>query len=1210
MINEKLQALGRWKLGLKTETPVAVIDKIEFVDHIYITEARLSSDLLNDASIKAAARYAGVVLSKPRGDELSIGGQGLLWWLGDAEGKGKVFYGASALTFNSVSFANAITTVLAAPSAITVGTLGSLPGTYSAEHSFQTQRRVISKICDAFGAEFRVNPDFTLDADDPSNMYKTTPETLVARRLRGSDPSVQGLVAERVVYEEDFEDYTTKVVLAAEGTGDTLVTAERSLSSVPYTDPQGNSIDRTRIINEPETDQTNAGARAQLQLNRFSQTRRNLRIVLEDFWVAGSLQVGDNIWVWDPEALLVDTANEVRYRGQVLNPVSIRLVGMSWPVKEGMGVYIRHQDGSYTDISDYFIPEGAPIEIEVGSLQRTLTSPDSTPLDDRANTNPDGNDSTTPNQPTFVNTPWSTTNYVDDEGAAKSRILVEWSDPTTNTDASTILDPGHIEVRWRRQGETSYQYTQVAWGVGSLLIQDLSPGITYEISVQAVDAYGNASGWPADQVVSASADTTPPSTPAAPTVAGNPLAIQVSHQLGRSTGGTFNLESDIDHLNVYVGTSSGFTPSASNKAGEIPATASHLALGITVIGTFNIPDSSPRYVKVTAVDRAGNESAPSAEATVTATLIDTQQINDLAVTTAKIADLAVSNAKIADLAYDKITAGTNTASLTIGSGGSIASSNYSAGTAGFIINGDGSAEFNNVTVRGDLVSSNWDGGSDLSGGPDAGATQGFFFDSSAGSGQFEGSLYVGGDILFTGVGSLRTASAGARMELRADANDQLLVYSGKAGETAPGYVQGTSHPTTSQGAVLIASPDTGVGVGKLFVEGKRITADVPYEAPAGSVSSPAYSFQADPNTGIYWWGADAMAMSTGGNRMIWIGPSQTRFYSGIWFVGPSNTVAGPRYMSWYMADETTRAAWMGFGGANEHFGLYNERPAGNISFYAHNGASVVSRIVIDADGASLFYGSTGDEVIRLQTGYVRLAVGAALQFNGTTVPRLELGANNSVQVTNSSGWLQIGPQNTSYCHIYTDRPNFYFNKGLLVNGSTVWHSGNDGSGSGLDADLLDGVQGANYLRSDVSDTFNGSTLYAGSILPRSDANYNLGSSTRRWNVVYRVSESSSSDRRSKKHLSDQVPGLALVTALRPRRFKYKGHTDEWWWGFVAQEVADVVDVDTHEIIHTDPEGMMGLNYEQLIAPLVKAVQELKAEVDELRDQLGEGRIAA
>jgi len=45
--------------------------------------------------------------------------------------------------------------------------------------------------------------------------------------------------------------------------------------------------------------------------------------------------------------------------------------------------------------------------------------------------------------------------------------------------------------------------------------------------------------------------------------------------------------------------------------------------------------------------------------------------------------------------------------------------------------------------------------------------------------------------------------------------------------------------------------------------------------------------------------------------------------------------------------------------------------------------------------------------------------------------------------------------------------------GRFVDGSPVWHSGNDGSGSGLDADLLDGVQGSSYLRSDASDVITG-----------------------------------------------------------------------------------------------------------------------------------------
>ena len=40
---------------------------------------------------------------------------------------------------------------------------------------------------------------------------------------------------------------------------------------------------------------------------------------------------------------------------------------------------------------------------------------------------------------------------------------------------------------------------------------------------------------------------------------------------------------------------------------------------------------------------------------------------------------------------------------------------------------------------------------------------------------------------------------------------------------------------------------------------------------------------------------------------------------------------------------------------------------------------------------------------------------------------------------------------------------------MKVGSNTVWHSGNDGSGSGLDADVLDGVEASQFIRSDVTD---------------------------------------------------------------------------------------------------------------------------------------------
>jgi hypothetical protein len=50
---------------------------------------------------------------------------------------------------------------------------------------------------------------------------------------------------------------------------------------------------------------------------------------------------------------------------------------------------------------------------------------------------------------------------------------------------------------------------------------------------------------------------------------------------------------------------------------------------------------------------------------------------------------------------------------------------------------------------------------------------------------------------------------------------------------------------------------------------------------------------------------------------------------------------------------------------------------------------------------------------------------------------------------------------------------------LYINNNVIWNAGNDGSGSGLDADLLDGIQGSSFLRSDAADTFTGILSWGG-----------------------------------------------------------------------------------------------------------------------------------
>ena len=71
--------------------------------------------------------------------------------------------------------------------------------------------------------------------------------------------------------------------------------------------------------------------------------------------------------------------------------------------------------------------------------------------------------------------------------------------------------------------------------------------------------------------------------------------------------------------------------------------------------------------------------------------------------------------------------------------------------------------------------------------------------------------------------------------------------------------------------------------------------------------------------------------------------------------------------------------------------------------------------------------------------------------------------------TTPYGYIQFGPANSSHAHIYTDRSNFYFNTNTLyANGNLMWTQGNDGSGSGLDADLLDGNHASAFVRTNTT----------------------------------------------------------------------------------------------------------------------------------------------
>jgi hypothetical protein len=177
--------------------------------------------------------------------------------------------------------------------------------------------------------------------------------------------------------------------------------------------------------------------------------------------------------------------------------------------------------------------------------------------------------------------------------------------------------------------------------------------------------------------------------------------------------------------------------------------------------------------------------------------------------------------------------------------------------------------------------------------------------------------------------------------------------------------------------------------------------------------------------------------------------------------------------------------------------------------------------------------------------------------------------------------------------------------------------------------------GINFqIRNGVADAWVDSVymLKSGDVIPAVDGSADLGTNAffngttnvnKRWQDVYATNGTiQTSDAREKKDIADCTLGLSFVNSLRAVSYKWI-HTGSkladnpdgsaslvekvgkrTHYGLIAQEVEKAVtdagiNVDDFAPCigsPDDPDATRGLRYQELIAPLIKAVQELSAKV--------------
>lgn len=625
------QSLGSFEVKLEPTVPKYILNSLQYFGHIAIIEGRINPTEYGD-NILSAAKYVGVYRNRVNdvdnrthnvvGSYL-LRGVGMAYWLGDEEGKGQVIE-PPGITFSGETFANSIRDLL--PTSVSEGTLHTVAGTYSGRHIWESPRKAITYVTQLFNAEWRVNNDGSVDAGTVAQLYSTTPTAMLVKNEYGRDMNFAAYEG-KIDSAEDIEDFSTRVVLLAQGEGESIATGDADINPTlnPYKDLFGQPVVLTRLVSESGTTSGNADARAEIALAEFDTTRRSIRLATKEYTITGTLQLGEYIYVFDPDTGLFNPSNEIEFRGQRIYPVQYRCVELTWPITDGMTVAFRNLDGEWFDLTDWVNFEGGDVAITIGELPRSLTGGWGEPIGTRPS-----DDGSIPAAPTW-DLPFQTGSYLDGMGNTRAQVLLSWNQPL-NTDGSTIIDGDHYEINYGLNPATEWQNVFAAWGVEEALISDLGPGLIYDIRIRAVDIHGHASDWSDVEAVEVSPDTIPPSTPAAPTVAGNPVSIQVKHDLGKSSGGTFNLEIDLDHLEVHLGTTNTFTPSNSTIVGKMPANYGMMLGAISAIETFTTSITALRWIRVIAVDRAGNKSSPSTAASVTASLISDAYISDLTVT--------------------------------------------------------------------------------------------------------------------------------------------------------------------------------------------------------------------------------------------------------------------------------------------------------------------------------------------------------------------------------------------------------------------------------------------------------------------------------------------------------------------------------------------------------------------------------------------------
>jgi hypothetical protein len=412
-VSERFMQLGDWEVRLIPETPLSIRQAIEKWDSIIITPSRIPHfEAMGSTEIKEAARYRGPLLEISE-DRTVLRGAGMLYYLGNANGDGpwleqwivtpSDWSEHMAVMDGQYSFSGISRQAVVDEPAAKWPISGS-SGTDELPH---IARERLEFLADVLGCEYYLTPDekfYSGGANSDSMFTVTTPEVILMRGESGRDIDLIGLEITDWSYTTDGWDVAGAAVAATSG-GSIYVYATNTTQTSNPPNPKGNAYpadssgtaviaDTGQYVRYEEmssgTWQGDATARAQAIASTLGAVLTGVGITTEDYGnhtLEVSVNVydphrwmmpGDYLYAFDPINKIYDEDNGTTYHGLHIHPAKVRLFGMTWPIRAGMGVYLLNADhyGSYSgdliiDLTDYVEWEDGDCTLEVGSPRRS-----------------------------------------------------------------------------------------------------------------------------------------------------------------------------------------------------------------------------------------------------------------------------------------------------------------------------------------------------------------------------------------------------------------------------------------------------------------------------------------------------------------------------------------------------------------------------------------------------------------------------------------------------------------------------------------------------------------------------------------------------------------------------------------------------------------------------------------------------------------------